>query len=53
MSKYRVEIVSIKDLSDITVVGKGLSESQADKREVTAMSRINEGYFVRIVEETE
>lgn len=51
MKKYRVEIVEAKTGKVVSVIGRGLNERQAERREETGISRINENYFVRSVEE--
>ncbi len=48
---YRVEIVEIATGKVVAVVGRKLNAQQAERREMTAISRINEHYFVRQVEE--
>lgn len=49
-SKYNVEIVEIATSKVVSVIGKGLSERQAEKRELTGLSRIDrDDYFVRTV----
>ncbi len=51
MNKFRVEIVSNKTGEVEAVIGKGLSERQAEIREMSGMSRINDDYHVRTVED--
>lgn len=53
MKTYRVEIVEIKTGKVAAVIGKHLSERQAERREETGLSRINEDYIVRTVPEEE
>lgn len=49
---YRVEIVEIKSGKVKAVIGKGLSERQAERREVAGLINLNrDDYFVRSVEE--
>jgi hypothetical protein len=51
MKTYRVEIV-MRDDGEVTVIGHGLSERQADRREETGWNRINPSVaFIRTVEE--
>ena len=52
MKTFRVEIVEIKTRKVVSVIGIGLTEDRADKREMTGISRINtDNYFVRTVAE--
>lgn len=49
--KYNVEIVEIATGEVVSVIGKDLTEAQAEKREYTGLTRIDrENYFVRTVE---
>ena len=48
---YRVEIVEVATGKVAAVIGRGLNEKKAQKRIETGLSRINENYFVRDVEE--
>jgi hypothetical protein len=50
MKKYRVEIVEISTGKVSAVIGHNLSESQAQRRIETGLSRINDRFFVRDVE---
>ena len=51
--KYNVYIVSKfrkgMNIAD-TCIGKDMSERLADRREMTGLSRINEDYFIDVVE---
>ena len=48
--KFDVVIKEIKTGNVVSVIGKNLTESQADKREITGLMRINrEDYFVDII----
>lgn len=52
MNKYKVEIVAIKGGKVEAVIGNGLSESNAEKRIMTGLMRIDrDNYFVRAVDE--
>ena len=51
METFRVEIVEIKTGKVEAIIGKGLTERQAEKREMTGISRINDDFFVRTVKE--
>lgn len=47
MEKFDVVIVHIPDSKIVSIVGKNLYEKAAEKREMTALSRINgNDYFV-------
>ena len=48
---YRVEIVDIATQKVVSVIGTGLSRRRAERREMTGLEKINDDYFVRIVEE--
>ena len=49
---YRVEIVEISTGKVVSIVGRCLTESQAERRLITAISRINtDKFFARDVEE--
>lgn len=49
---YRVEVVEIESGKVESVVGAGLNERHAEKREMTLLGRIDrDNYFVRTVEE--
>ena len=49
---FRVEVVEIKTGKVVSVVGRKLIERQAERRELTLLSRMNrEDYFVRSVAE--
>lgn len=49
--RYNVEIVSIKTGKVESVIGINMTESRAEKREMTGLMRIDrENYFVRSVE---
>jgi len=48
--KYNVNIVEIKTNKIVSVIGKNLSERRAERREETGLMRINEKYFIDIVE---
>jgi len=52
MTTYRVEIVEIATGKVVSVVGSAMNAEQAARREKTAISRTNENYFVRQVEES-
>jgi hypothetical protein len=50
MKKYNVEIVKISTGRVVSVIGRDLSESQAERREMTGLMRIDrENYFVRTI----
>lgn len=50
---YRVEIVEIATDNVVAVIGKGLSERQAERRIETGLMKCNtDEYYVRDVEET-
>ena len=49
--KYRVEIFEYATGKISAIIGKNMSERQADKREITGLSRCNEDFGCRIVEE--
>jgi len=52
MKTFRVEIVEIKTGKVVSIIGTGLTEERAEKREMTGLMRINrEDYFVRTVAE--
>ena len=52
MKLYRVEIVESATQKVVSVIGKGLTEKQAEQREKSGISRIAIGnYFVRTVED--
>lgn len=52
MKRYRVEIVEIKTNEVASTIGHNLTESQADRRIETGISRINtDKFYVRKVEE--
>ena len=53
MKTYKVQIFSIKNPKKaVATIGENLSEKQADKRQLTGLSRIDrENYFVGIAEE--
>ena len=52
MTSYKVEIIKIKTGEIMATIGKGLSERQAEKREMTGLSRIDrKDYFVKMSEE--
>jgi hypothetical protein len=49
---YRVEIVEIATGEVVSVIGNDLTERQAEKRELTGLSRIDrENFFVRTVKQ--
>ena len=49
---FRVEVVSLKNQKVVSVIGRGLTEKQAERREATGLTRINaDGYFINTVEE--
>ncbi len=49
--KFNVEIVEIKTKKVVSVIGKDLTERQAEKREMTGLMRIDrDNYFVRTLE---
>lgn len=53
MKKYRVEIVELDTGKVVSVIGKNLSESQAERRILTGLSRIDVNeFFVQDVEES-
>ena len=50
--RFRVEIVEMSTGNVAAVIGHNLPEHQADRREMTGLSRINtDKFFVRSVEE--
>jgi len=52
MKRFRVEIVETATDKVVSVIGRNLSESQAERRIMTGLSRCNtEKYYVRDVEE--
>ena len=52
MKTFRVEIVETKTGKVVSIIGTGLTEERAEKREMTGLTRINtDSYFVRTVEE--
>lgn len=49
--RYNVVIKEIKTNKIVSIIGENLAESQADKREMTGLMRIDrEKYFVDIIE---
>ncbi|MCK5357686.1 MAG: hypothetical protein KAJ48_04760 [Elusimicrobiales bacterium] len=48
--RFNVNIVERKTNKIVSVIGKNLSEKRAERREETGMGRINEHYFIDIVE---
>jgi hypothetical protein len=51
--RYRVEIVEIASGKVVSIIGRNLSEKDAQRRICTGLSRCNtESYFVRDVEES-
>jgi len=50
---YRVEIFEYATGQGQAVIGTGLNERQAERREMTGLSRCNENYGCRTVEECE
>ena len=53
MKTYRVEVVAVDTGKVVSVIGHKLSETQADRRVTTGLTRINsDKYFVRDVEES-
>lgn len=51
MDTYRVEIFEYATGETEAVIGRNLSESKAEKREMTGLMRCNENYGVRTVNE--
>jgi len=52
METYRVEIVDCHTEKVVAVIGKGLDEKHAERREMTGLMRIDtHNYFVRSVKE--
>lgn len=52
MKRFRVEIVETVTDKVVSIIGRNLSKSQAERRIMTGLSRCNtEKYFVRDVEE--
>lgn len=49
--RYRVEIFEYATGKTEAVIGKNLSERKAERREMTGLSRCNENYGCRTVEE--
>jgi hypothetical protein len=50
--RFRVEIVDLNTNKVVSVIGKGLSERKAERRELTGLSRINpDKFFIQTVEE--
>ena len=45
MKTYNVEIIEIRTGKVIETIGKNMSERQAEKREMTGLSRINTNHF--------
>lgn len=48
---YRVEIFEYKTGEVEAVIGRGLNERQAEKREMTGLMRCNKDYGCRTIEE--
>jgi hypothetical protein len=44
--RYNIYIVNRSEQAAVAVVGKDMSERQAEKRMMTALARINDGYYV-------
>ena len=51
MTTYRVEIYNYATGEVASVIGRGMSEERAEKRELTGLSRCNSAYGCRMVEE--
>jgi hypothetical protein len=52
MNTFRVEVVEIKTGNVVSVIGKGLTEKQAEKRTLTGLCKVDTSrVFVRYVEE--
>ena len=51
MTKYNVYIQAIKDKEDKTLIGENMTEGQAEKREMTGLTRIDrDNYFIKTEE---
>jgi len=49
--RYRVEIFEYKTGKTEEIIGRNMSESRAERREMTGLSRCNSNYGCRMVEE--